>query len=123
MSFALLIDVLFLVFDKYPLYNYIGELYMNNKLSRKERRNFVLTIIICVTIIMLSLVSSVGNIMDIYNLKMEKNKLTKKLDDLKDEEKTLSDDVEKLKNPEYAARYAREKYLYSKTGEKVLKIN
>ena len=42
---------------------------------------------------------------------------------LKDEEITLSDDVEKLKNPEYAARYAREKYFYSKNGEKILKID
>ena len=40
------------------------------------------------------------------------------MNNLKDEEETLSDDVEKLKNPEYAARYAREKYLYSKNGEK-----
>ena len=35
----------------------------------------------------------------------------------------LTNDVEKLKNPEYAARYAREKYLYSKDGEKILKID
>ena len=46
-----------------------------------------------------------------------------KLENLNEEEKTLTDDVEKLKNPEYAARYAREKYLYSKTGEKILKID
>ena len=35
---------------------------------------------------------------------------------------TLSDDVEKLKNPEYAARYAREKYLFTKDGEIVIKL-
>ena len=45
------------------------------------------------------------------------------MQELKEEETTLSDDVEKLKNPEYAARYAREKYLYSKYGEKILKID
>ena len=50
------------------------------------------------------------------------NKLTKQLETLKEDEKILSDDVKKLKDPEYAARYAREKYLYSKTDEKIFKL-
>ena len=55
--------------------------------------------------------------------KKEKRELTKQLETLKEDETTLTDDVDKLKNPEYAARYAREKYLYSKNGEKILKID
>ena len=55
--------------------------------------------------------------------KKEKRELTKQLATLKEDETTLTDDVDKLKNPEYAARYAREKYLYSKNGEKILKID
>ena len=56
-------------------------------------------------------------------MKKEKRELTKQLETLKEDETTLTDDVDKLKNPEYAARYAREKYLYSKNGEKILKID
>lgn len=96
---------------------------MNNKLTRKERRNFILTSIVCITIIVFSVVSSVGNISSIHSKSVEKKALTNKLSELEEQEQTLSDDVEKLKNPEYAARYAREKYLYSKTGEKILKID
>ena len=31
-------------------------------------------------------------------------------------------DANKLQDPDYIARYAREKYLYSKDGEFILKI-
>ncbi len=96
---------------------------MNKRLTRKERRRVVLTSIFCFFIIGLSVISSVSNISKIEEKKLEKKELTQKLENLNEEEKTLTDDVEKLKNPEYAARYAREKYLYSKTGEKILKID
>ncbi len=94
-----------------------------NKLSAKERRRIVLTSIFCFFIIGLSIISSVGNIVSIREKSVQKKELTKQLEELKEEQQTLKDDVEKLKNPEYAARYAREKYLYSKSGEKILKID
>lgn len=93
------------------------------KLTHKERRRVILTGIICFFIIGLCIISSVDNIIKIGQKKEEKKELTQRLNELEDEEETLSDDVEKLKNPEYAARYAREKYLYSKNGEKILKID
>lgn len=93
------------------------------KLTHKERRRVVLTSIICFFIIGLCVISSVDNVIKINQKKTEKKELTAKLSELEEEEQTLSDDVEKLQNPEYAARYAREKYLYSKNGEKILKID
>ena len=41
---------------------------------------------------------------------------------LEDEEKVLSSDIEKLKDPAYIAIYAREKYLYSKDGELIIRL-
>ena len=93
------------------------------RVSRREKRKMVLTTIICLFIIGLSVISSVSNILQIINKEQEKEILTSELQKLEEKEKILSDDVEKLKNPEYAARYAREKYLYSKTEEKILKID
>ena len=93
------------------------------KLTSKERTRVFFTSIICILIICFCVVSSFGNIISISNKRQEKKELTKRLETLKVEEQTLSDDVEKLKNPEYAARYAREKYFYSKNGEKILKID
>lgn len=96
---------------------------MASKFTSKERRRIVLTSIVCMFIVGVSIVSSIGNIFKISEKTKEKEMLTTQLENLKEEEKILSDDVEKLKNPEYAARYAREKYLYSKNGEKILKID
>ena len=96
---------------------------MDRKITRKERRRIFMTFIICVFVIGVSVISSVDNVLDIIEKNNEKEKLTTTLEKLEEEEKILSDDVEKLKNPEYAARYAREKYLYSKNGEKILKID
>lgn len=96
---------------------------MQRGLSRRERRRVVITFIVCFFIIGLSIVSSIGNAIQIKEKTNEKKELTRRLENLIEEEKILEDDVEKLKNPEYAARYAREKYLYSKTGEKILKIH
>lgn len=93
------------------------------KFTHKERRRIILTSIICFFVISLCIISSVDNIIKIGQKKEEKKELTARLNELEEEETTLSDDVEKLKNPEYAARYAREKYLYSKNGEKILKID
>lgn len=91
--------------------------------KKNNRTRVLLTFVICITIIGFCVVSSIDNISKIAEKEKEKKELTQKLEDLKDEEKTLSDDVEKLKNSEYAARYAREKYFYTKDGEKILKIN
>jgi len=38
------------------------------------------------------------------------------------EEEYLKDEINKLQDPEYMAKYAREKYLYSKDNEIVIKI-
>ena len=34
----------------------------------------------------------------------------------------IDEDEETLEDPEYVARYAREKYLYSKDGELIIRI-
>lgn len=52
----------------------------------------------------------------------EKKKLEEELICLKEKEEELKVDANKLQNPDYIARYAREKYLYSKEGEYILQI-
>ena len=59
---------------------------------------------------------------EIYNKYQERNELKKELADLKDKEEELAADVDKLQDEDYIARYAREKYFYSKDGEYILKI-
>lgn len=59
---------------------------------------------------------------EIYDKYQEKNRLEKELVSLKNKEKKLKVDANILQDPDYIARYAREKYLYSKDGEFILKI-
>lgn len=60
--------------------------------------------------------------LEIFEKYHEKKDLDKKLTSLKEKEEELKVDANKLQNPDYIARYAREKYLYSKDGEYILQI-
>lgn len=62
------------------------------------------------------------NIEQIQEMKEEKDFLKEQLIKLEEEEKVLESDIQKLKDPAYVARYAREKYLYSKDGELIIRI-
>ena len=62
------------------------------------------------------------NVNMIYKIKEEKKLLHDKLINLQDKENELNSDIKKLKDPEYVARYAREKYMYSKDGELIIRI-
>jgi len=53
---------------------------------------------------------------------LEEQNLEQKLYELKDKETDLNQEISKLKDDDYLARYAREEYLYSKDGEYVIKI-
>lgn len=59
---------------------------------------------------------------EIIDKYQEKRALDNELMLLKEKEEELAVDASKLQNPEYVARYAREKYLYSKEGEYILQI-
>ena len=90
--------------------------------TKKDKRRILLLIIILIPLLVLF----VSNIWK-YSTQILKNIETKKkLDDtykekLKEEEK-LQSEIIKLQDPDYVARYAREKYLYSKDGEIIIKI-
>ena len=59
---------------------------------------------------------------EIYDKYQEKRELDTELTALREKEEELEVDANKLQNPDYVARYAREKYLYSKEGEIILQI-
>ena len=52
----------------------------------------------------------------------EKDFLEAKLDELMIDEAKVERNLEKLRDPDYVARYAREKYLYSKEDEFIIRI-
>lgn len=58
----------------------------------------------------------------LITLYKNEQELKAKLVSLQAEEQDLKIEIQKLKDPDYLARYAREKYLYSKDGEYIIKI-
>ena len=63
-----------------------------------------------------------SNVSKILNIRVEKLVLESKLASLQSEEEELNSDIKKLEDPEYVAKYAREKYMYSKDGELIIRI-
>lgn len=92
------------------------------KLNKKAKTRIFLFFIIFGSIIGSLSYSFFSNVSKIIEIKNEKKTLSEKLVTLKDEEDKLNSDIKKLKDPEYVARYAREKYMYSKDGELIIRL-
>lgn len=77
---------------------------------------------ICLVIVA-TIFASVGSYwVQIAEKYQEKSRLEEEIIVLKEKEEELKVDVERLEDPDYVARYAREKYMYSKDGEIILRL-
>lgn len=75
--------------------------------------------IACIVVITISVSKIVVDILDKYR---EADILADELQNLEEKEEELNDEIKKLQDPEYLARYAREKFFYSKEGEIIIRI-
>ena len=104
----------------------VGETVAKGKISKKNnkkaKKRIFLSFIFFGAIIGSLSYSFFTNVGKIIEIKNEKQALNVKLSDLKDEEEALNSDIKKLNDPDYVARYAREKYLYSKNGELIIRM-
>jgi len=89
---------------------------------RKVTRKIVLVFIVYIVLGALLLDTVVRTSYQLYTKSKEKRKFEIELAELKDKEDELKGQVNKLQDPDYIARYAREKYLYSKDGEIIIRI-
>ena len=102
--------------------NTIGSDKMAKRKVKKKARRIATFGFISVALIVFIILSLGGVFFDIVDKYKEKKELENKLVALEEKEKELQNDVNKLEDPEYLARYAREKYFYSKDGELILRI-
>lgn len=92
------------------------------RLKKKNLRRILFLCSSCIVLIVF-LCLAIGNCWSqIINKYQEKNDLSKELVKLEEKEEELKVDVRKMQDPDYVARYAREKYLYSKEGEIVIQL-
>lgn len=96
---------------------------MKNRVSKKSKRRLMIFGILSVIAIFYFFVTLIGYTYSYISLKQEESKLKAELVALQDEKANLKIEIEKLNDPEYVARYAKENYLYSSDGEYVIKID
>lgn len=95
---------------------------MAKKKVKKARRRMLFLGVGSIVVIV-AMTFTIGKYwIEIFDKYQEKKSLDKELTTLKEKEEELKIDANKLQNPDYVARYAREKYLYSKDGEIILQI-
>lgn len=90
--------------------------------KKAKRRLMVFGTISCCMIAYFIFSSTVA-MMKITQLSNERKSLQAELASLKQEEVDLNVEIQKLKDLDYLARYARENYLYSKDGEYIIKLD
>ena len=72
-----------------------------------------------ITFVLVSVYKIVNQIFDKYK---EADELDKKIAVLTEREEDLNNEIIKLQDKDYLARYAREKYFYSKNDELIIRI-
>ncbi|MDD2202809.1 MAG: septum formation initiator family protein [Bacilli bacterium] len=95
---------------------------VSKKVSKKTKRRLSLISLITIVVFSAFLFNVWNNFSQVISKKNEAKHLRSEISRLEDEEVHLKVEVEKLNDPEYVARYARERFLYSKEGEFTIKI-
>lgn len=95
----------------------------NTKKVKDNDNSRIVFLMFSVVIFIVILISTIFSDLQQIAYNKEQTELLKiKYTELLEEEASLSSEAIKLQDPDYLARRAREKYLYTKDGEKILTI-
>ena len=92
------------------------------KITKKDKRRVLIWSMLIVIIISYLAVFSLHYWTQILANRREKIELEKNYTSLLEKEEELKSQITKLQDPDYAAEYAREKYMLSKDGEVNIKL-
>ena len=95
---------------------------MKNKKPKNNGNHIFILIVLLIALMVVMGMSVSKVIIQIYDKYNEASELEAQLADLKDNEEKLESEIKRLQDPEYLARYAREKYFYSKENELIIRI-
>jgi cell division protein DivIC len=95
---------------------------MKKKKSNYSKFRIFLLFLLCVGLFITLAVSFINGSYKIRAKEKEEEELINRLASLKEEEERLDGEISRLQDPEYLARYAREKYFYSKDNELIIRI-
>ncbi len=94
---------------------------MKKGVTKKEKRRLALIILTFVCIIAFICINIFPDWLKIMSNKKELEVLETSYKSLLDKEEALKAEVQKLQNPEYVERYAKEKFLYTKDNEIIIR--
>lgn len=96
---------------------------VQSKKEKNDDKNRIVFLLVTVVLFIIILISTIFTDLQQIAYNKEQTELLKiKYTQLLEEEASLSSEAIKLQDPDYLARRAREKYLYTKDGEKILTI-
>ena len=94
---------------------------IKHKVTKKERRRLTIFVLSFIFIIGFTCINIFPDWLKIMKNKQEIKLLQESYEELLDTEEALKAEVQKLQNPEYVERYAKEKFLYTKDGEIIIR--
>ncbi len=94
---------------------------MKKGVTKKEKRRLTLIILTFIFIITFMCINIFPDWLKIMANKKELTILETSYKELLDNEEALKAEVQKLQNPEYLERYAKEKFLYTKDREIIIR--
>lgn len=92
-------------------------------ITKKQKRRILALTLIIIPLLILFLSNLFSYWSQIYKNVKEKENLQTEMNEKLEEEEDLKNQITKLQDPEYVAKYAREKYLMSKNGEIIIRID
>lgn len=95
---------------------------MKKKKNKSRKPHIFLLSLACILVVAFMFFSIYNDWIEIKAKEKEEEKLNNDLIALKEDEERLESEISRLQDPEYLARYAREKYFYSKENELIIRI-
>ncbi len=92
-------------------------------MTKKDKRRITLLMLIFIPLLIMFVSRMFSYWSVIYSNVKEKKELELKYKEILEREDLLKSEISKLEDEEYVARYAREKFLYSKDGEIIIKLD
>ena len=94
---------------------------IKHKVTKKERRRLTLFIVSFIFIIAFTCINIFPDWLKIMKNKQQITLLESSYEELLDTEEALKAEVQKLQDPNYVERYAKEKFLYTKDDEIIIR--
>lgn len=92
-------------------------------MTKKDKRRITLLMFIFIPLLIMFVSRMFSYWSVIYSNVKEKKELELKYKEILEREDLLKSEISKLEDEEYVARYARERFLYSKDGEIIIKLD